>query len=57
MRALTARNVVVAFVIFDKADGDDTTIFDVCKVDYAPDGSVITLYMQHFPLPFYTVVS
>lgn len=57
LRNLREANVLVAFLIIDKSGINDTSIYDVRRVEYTSGGKIEVLpYMQDFPIEFYTVV-
>lgn len=57
LRHLRDANVLVAFLIIDKSGKDDTSIYDVRRVEYNSSGKIEVMpYMHDFPIEFYAVV-
>ncbi|CDF38039.1 AAA ATPase containing von Willebrand factor type A (vWA) domain and P-loop containing nucleoside triphosphate region [Chondrus crispus] len=57
LRHLRDANVLVAFLIIDKSGKDDTSIYDVRRVEYDSSGKIEVMpYMHDFPIEFYAVV-
>lgn len=57
LRQLKDSNVLVAFLIVDKAGEEQASIYEVRRVEYDVKGAVSVLpYMQDFPIDFYAVI-
>ncbi|PXF43299.1 Midasin [Gracilariopsis chorda] len=57
LRRLRESNVLVAFLILDQTEHEDSSIYNVKRVEYDSAGKMrVNPYMQDFPIDFYAVI-
>ncbi len=57
LRRLGTSNVLVAFIVVNSNESEESNIFNVKQVSFGNDGKVkFTPYMSEFPFRFYTVI-
>lgn len=57
LRRLREANVLIAFLILDQAENEDSSIYNVKRVEYDSEGKMrVNPYMQDFPIDYYAVI-